>query len=79
MYPIVKSMIFTNTSGASPYALLIALMLGGSAAVMSPIGYQTNLMVHSIAGYRFTDWLKLGVPLQLILSFVASALLLWLY
>lgn len=71
MYPIVKSIV--EDTGLPPRAGLFALMMGASASFATPIGYQTNLMVHSVAGYRFTDWMKMGIPLILLLSFVTTA------
>jgi di/tricarboxylate transporter len=40
---------------------------------MTPVGYQTNLMVYGPGGYRFTDFLRVGAPLQLLLSVVTAA------
>jgi di/tricarboxylate transporter len=40
---------------------------------MTPIGYQTNLMVYGPGGYRFTDYVRVGAPLQALLSVVATA------
>ena len=42
---------------------------------LSRVGYQTNLMVHSLGGYRFTDWLKMGGVLQLFLATYATLFL----
>eukprot|EP00053_Salpingoeca_punica_P022063 m.213775 g.213775 ORF g.213775 m.213775 type:complete len:754 (-) comp29388_c0_seq1:172-2433(-) len=70
VYPIVKSII--ATSGIKPEAVLFALMFGASSSVMTPIGYQTNLMVHSLGGYTFVDWIKVGAPLTFYLCFAAS-------
>ncbi len=40
---------------------------------MTPMGYQTNLMVYGPGGYRFSDFLRVGAPLQLLLSVVTTA------
>jgi di/tricarboxylate transporter len=50
---------------------IIAVALAGSNAFASPIGYQTHMMVYGPGGYRFTDFMRVGVPLNLILWLVA--------
>lgn len=54
----------------NPYAALYVLMIAGSSAYLTHIGYQTNLMVHSAANYKVVDWLKLGIPLQVVSAVV---------
>ena len=51
---------------------LLAVMFAASTAFMTPIGYQTNLMVYGPGGYRFTDYLRVGAPPQLLLSVVTT-------
>jgi di/tricarboxylate transporter len=58
--------------GANRFAFLLAVTFAGSAAFMTPVGYQTNLMVYGPGGYRFTDYLRLGAPLQLLLTPVTT-------
>jgi di/tricarboxylate transporter len=58
--------------GGEPFSFLLAVTFAASAAFATPIGYQTNLMVYGPGGYRFTDYLRVGAPLQLILTVVVT-------
>jgi di/tricarboxylate transporter len=58
--------------GANGLAFLLAVMFAASSAFMTPIGYQTNLMVYGPGGYRFTDYIRVGAPLQVLLTVVTT-------
>lgn len=64
-----------NSLGVDPRPFIIAVCLGASACFASPIGYQTNLMVYGPGSYRFVDYLKLGLPLNLIVIGAGSLLI----
>ncbi|MDG5817873.1 SLC13 family permease [Natronococcus sp. A-GB7] len=56
--------------GANPLAFVFAVTFAASTSFLGPIGYQTNLFVYGPGGYRFSDYFRVGAPLQLILSIV---------
>jgi di/tricarboxylate transporter len=51
--------------GLDVRSMALVVLIGASCSFLSPIGYQTNLMVYSLGGYRFTDFTRLGAPLTL--------------
>jgi di/tricarboxylate transporter len=58
--------------GGDPFAFVLAVTFAASTAFMTPVGYQTNLFVYGPGGYRFTDYVKVGTPLQLVFAVVTT-------
>ncbi|MDP8000204.1 MAG: SLC13 family permease [Synechococcus sp. SP1 MAG] len=65
--------------GLSPFALLITVLFGASQSFLTPVGYQTNLMVFGPGRYRFLDVTRYGLGLTLIMTALIPALILWHY
>ncbi|MCP3960989.1 MAG: SLC13 family permease [bacterium] len=66
---ILMAPIAFNTAqdlGISPYALLMAVALSASASFMSPVAHPANILIMGPGGYRFTDYIKVGLPLTLV-------------
>ncbi|MGR3614789.1 MAG: SLC13 family permease [Paracoccaceae bacterium] len=64
-----------SAMGIDPRPLVVAVMVAASASFATPIGYQTNMLVYGPGGYRFTDFLRVGIPLNLSIGVLASALI----
>jgi len=64
-----------SAMGIDPRPLVVAVMIAASASFATPIGYQTNTLVYGPGGYRFTDFLRIGVPLNLSVGLLASAII----
>jgi di/tricarboxylate transporter len=64
VYPIAMAAARSLNADAMPF--IIAIAIGASAGFATPFGYQTNLMVYGPGGYRFTDYLRVGIPLDLV-------------
>ncbi len=65
--------------GVSPDALLIAVLIGASSDFLTPIGHQNNMLVMGPAGYKFTDYARVGAPVALIVILVAAKMIDWGY
>lgn len=64
--------------GVSPRPFLVAVMMAASAAFATPFGYQTNVLVYQLGGYSYMDFVKIGVPLNL-LTWLAGVLVIPLF
>jgi Di- and tricarboxylate transporters len=63
MTPIVLSI--TSTIGIDPRPFIFGVCFASSASFSTPVGYQTNLMVYGPGGYKFSDFIKVGIPLSI--------------
>ena len=68
VFPIALSI--TQTMNMNPQAIMLTLALAASTCFASPIGYQTNLMVYSAGNYRFKDFLRLGLPMNIFMGII---------
>jgi di/tricarboxylate transporter len=76
-FPIALSAAHHMNVDVIPFA--ITIMVAASASFTTPIGYQTNLMVYNAGGYRFADFVRIGLPLTLLVGLVTVGLvpLIW--
>jgi di/tricarboxylate transporter len=69
MTPVAVAL--SESLGVSARPFLVAVMMAGSAAFATPFGYQTNVIVYQMGGYRYMDFVRVGLPLNLITYAVA--------
>ena len=61
--------------GISPYPLMMTIAVSASAAFLSPVGHPANLLVMGPGGYKFSDYIKVGLPLTIIVLLVSLGLM----
>ena len=61
--------------GLDPRPFAVAVMFSASVAFATPIGYQTHMMVYGPGGYKFTDFLRLGIPMDIVTGLTACFLI----
>jgi len=72
MFPI--ALAIAQTTGAHYLPFVVTVMVGASAGFITPIGYQTNLMVYGPGGYRWMDYVRFGTPLSILVG-IATVLI----
>jgi di/tricarboxylate transporter len=77
MYPFCDAA--ATASGLELKPILLVLMMAASASFSTPIGYQTNLMVYGPGKYRFSDFIRFGLPLQVVAGAVTVSVTTWLW
>lgn len=65
--------------GLNPMPFVIVIMFAAATAYLTPISYQTNVMVYQMGNYKFTDFIKVGLPLNIILLFATTLLASWIW
>jgi di/tricarboxylate transporter len=65
--------------GASPDSFLMAVAIGASCAFLTPIGHQNNTLILGPGGFRFGDYWKLGLPMEILVIAVSIPMLLWVW
>jgi len=75
MFPL--TLVAANSLGLDPRPFVIGATLAASASFSTPIGYQCNLIVYGPGGYKFTDFLKIGIPLNIVVGVTTILLIGW--
>ena len=73
MLPIVVNL--AKSLECSPTPFVVGICIGASAAFMLPMGYQTHMMVYGPGGYKFSDFIRIGLPLNIIVWILASLII----
>ncbi len=76
-FPVALSI--TQQASLDPHPFFIALAIAASASFATPISYQTNMMVYGPGGYKFKDFLKIGLPMNLFVGLAAITLIYFIY
>jgi di/tricarboxylate transporter len=77
MAPVAMGVANGLTYSIDPF--LMAVAIGGSAAFLTPIGHQSNTLVMGPGGYKFTDYIRVGLPLSVIIVLISVPAILWLF
>lgn len=77
MCPIALSA--ANQLGVSPDALLMAVAIGASCSFLTPIGHQNNALILTPGGFRFGDYWRMGLPLEVLVVLISVPMLLWVW
>jgi di/tricarboxylate transporter len=75
LVPVAMSL--AELLGLAPFPLVLAVMFAASTSFLSPVGYQTNTMIYGTGVLRFTDFVRVGAPLNVLLMIVTSLTLAW--
>lgn len=73
MIPVAVNV--AETMGTNPFSFVLAVIFAVSTAFLTPVGYQTNLMVYGPGGYKFKDFFLVGAPLQMIFAVITPLLI----
>jgi di/tricarboxylate transporter len=73
MFPVAVAA--ANQAGVDPRSFVIAIALGANCAFASPVAYQTHLLVYGPGGYKFTDFVRVGIPLNIICAIIALSVI----
>ena len=68
-----------NRLGVNPDAYLMAVAVGASCAFLTPLGHKNNTLILGPGGYRFGDYWRMGLPLEVLIVLVATPMLLWVW
>lgn len=77
MFPFAVAL--AGELGVDPRPFVMTITFAASASFITPLGYQTNLMVYAPGGYRLTDFVRIGLPLNLLMMTVATLLIPWVW
>lgn len=77
MAPIANTV--AQTLGANPDPFLMSVAVGASCAFLTPIGHQNNALVMGPGGYKFSDYWRIGLPLEIIIALVATPMIMYVW